>query len=171
MNDLQRRLVTILQNIDAPVTAEAIRIRCQMPQAEGLIACNLRGLEREGKILQWRRDVFVHKDFNHRADPRPAVTIKPPPKDKPVKKNASVPPKAMPNEAPERDEAINEELALLSERSQMEEAAAPHKVDDAALKITVLRHLQDLATPRVSAMLERVIDEDLVPFAGDLGQA
>lgn len=81
MNALQARLVTILRNMDAPVTAADIRAKCQLPQDLEVIASNLRALCRIGKAIEVSPARFAHRDYQQRpADaesPQPLTPVSP----------------------------------------------------------------------------------------------
>lgn len=68
MNALQQRLVTVLRNMDALVTAADIRARCQLPQDLGVIDSHLRGLCRRGKAIEVPPGRFAHRDYRLRPD-------------------------------------------------------------------------------------------------------
>lgn len=156
MNALQRRLMTILRTINAPVTATQIRDRCQLPKPVDVIASHLRGLERAGQAREWRPAVWVHRDYSEQATPpvAPATTKR----EKPMSTKVNGGKPAKQDGAAEQ---VREELALLSDLQAMADALTPREVVDAHLKITTLEALIKFSSRRVAAMLQRIIDEDL----------
>lgn len=156
MNDLQRRLVTILRTINAPVTATKIRDKCQLPQPIDLIAANLRGLQRAGQICELKPEVWVHREYSDKAAAKAAVPQQSK-QEKPMLKKVNG---GKPSTHPSADK-VNEELAILSDLQAMGAALQPREVLDAHLKIVTLEAMIKLSSRRVAGMLQRIIDEDL----------
>lgn len=167
MNKLQRRLLTILANKDAPVSAAEIRVRCQLPQSVDVIESNLRSLNRIGRVHRELGD-WVRSGYQSKAVREASARVKKEqvkmPKNNGESTGVLKPPPPWPEVKPSD---VDRKLALVAELQKLDREEQPHRVEDGELKMMALDWFIKKSPGPVADLLQRVVDEDLRPYVAE----